>query len=165
MGGNNELKFGFGVPRASRPSSGSSYNGNMLVGVLNGTGPGEQVAKVFREPPGRQLRRQVLERLHRRRAVSKDRFTFNLGVRWDGQTAKNLDSEVPANATFSNLLPALAAPGDRRQRAWSGAHSRRASGLSYAFDESRKTVLRASYAGYSEQLAFGEVGRREPGRP
>ena len=29
-------------------------------------------------------------------------------------------------------------------------------GLSYALDDARKTVLRASYANYAEQLAFGD---------
>ena len=47
LGGNNELKFGFGY-RTVTTDSGSSYNGNQLVGVINGTGAGDRVAKVFR---------------------------------------------------------------------------------------------------------------------
>jgi hypothetical protein len=35
-------------------------------------------------------------------------------------------------------------------------------GLSYALDESRKTVLRASYANYAEQLSFGNVTDENP---
>jgi hypothetical protein len=154
LGGNNELKFGFGV-RSVTTESGSSYNGNMLVGVINGTEPGEQVAKVFRNRlvvnTGKYWSGYIGD------VLSKDRFTFNLGVRWDGQTAKNLDSQVPANATFPDLLPALVAPGDPDNlQDWSTFSPR--VGLSYAFDEARKTILRASYAGYYEQLSFGDVG-------
>ena len=35
-------------------------------------------------------------------------------------------------------------------------------GLSYALDESRRTIVRASYARYYQQLAFGDVARENP---
>ena len=55
--------------------------------------------------------------------LSKDRFTFNLGVRWDGQTAKNLDSQVPANAPSPTCFPPSFAPATPRTSR-TGARSR-----------------------------------------
>jgi hypothetical protein len=154
MGGNNELKFGFGV-RQVTTESGSSYNGNQLVGVINGTGPGDRVAKVFRNRlvvnTGKYWSGYIGD------VLTKNKFTFNLGVRYDKQFAKNLDSAIPGNATFPNLLPSITVPADPDNlQDWSSVSPR--VGMSFAFDEARKTVLRASYAGYYEQLSFGQVG-------
>ncbi|HEY6546260.1 MAG TPA: carboxypeptidase regulatory-like domain-containing protein [Vicinamibacteria bacterium] len=154
LGGNNELKFGFGY-RTVTTDSGSSYNGNQLVGVINGVGAGDRVAKVFRN-------RRVVNggkywSGYLGDVLSRGRFTANAGLRLDHQTAKNLESSVPANASFASLLPGLTVPADEQDlQNWTTLSPR--VGVSFALDEGRKTVLRASYASYYEQLAFGDVG-------
>ena len=163
MGGNNELKFGFGVPHGDDRQRQQLQRQPARSGVINADGRGRQVAKVVPQPPGGE-RRQVLERLPGRRA-HQGRFTANLGLRFDHQTAKNLESD----GALQRLLPEPASRPDRTPanagnlQNWTTFSPR--VGLSFALDEARKTVLRASYASYYEQLAFGDVGRREPVRP
>ncbi|HEY2945347.1 MAG TPA: hypothetical protein VGN09_23130, partial [Vicinamibacteria bacterium] len=87
---------------------------------------------------------------------TKDRWTINVGARWDLQTAKNLASEGEANKSFASVLPALKFGGnDKNIIRWNDISPR--VGVSYALDESRKTVLRASFARYASQLSYGNV--------
>lgn len=153
LGGNNELKFGFGYRDVST-SSLTHYNGNQLVGVINVPGDSSQNhAWVARDGPvnygGKYTSAYVGD------VLTKGRFTLNLGVRFDRQTARNLPSEAPANATFPDLVPALVYGGAENAIEWTDLSPR--AGFSYALDEERKTVLRASYARYASQLSFGDV--------
>ena len=155
MGGNNELKFGFGFRTVSTHSS-SHFNGNQLGGIING--PDDTVAYVWRDGitdySGKYWSGYFGD------VFTKNRFTFNVGARYDRQTARNLPSEAPANATFPNVVPAVVYPGSDNIIEWSTISPR--AGLSYALDSSRKTVLRASYANYAEQLSFGNVKEENP---
>jgi hypothetical protein len=82
-------------------------------------------------------------------------------VRYDQQNATNLESKGVANATFPNLLPEVVFPGaDGNLQDWKNISPR--VGLSYALDESRRTIVRASYARYYSQLAFGNVSVENP---
>lgn len=154
-GGNHQLKFGFGY-RDYTTTSITHYGGNQLVGVINS--PTDKIAWVARDGPvkygGTYTSAYVGD------VFSKDRFTFNAGVRWDGQTAKNLPSEAPANASFPNRVPALKFGGSDNLIDWSDISPR--VGMSYALDKARKTMLRASYAYYADQLSFGNVATENP---
>jgi hypothetical protein len=153
MGGNNELKFGFGY-RDVTTSSVSSYGGNQLVGVINSTtDPSENFAWVARDGVvnyGGKYSSAYLGEV-----FTKNRFTLNFGARWDRQTARNLASEAQANKSFPNAVPALKYTGGDDIIKWNDISPR--VGMGYALDESRKTVLRASYARYASQLSYGDV--------
>jgi hypothetical protein len=155
MGGNNELKFGFGFRKASTHSS-SHYNGNQLAGVLNG--PGEDIAYVWRDGitdyAGKYWSAYLGD------TFTKDRFTLTVGARFDRQTARNLPSEAPANKSLPNTMPAVRFDGSDDLIKWNAVSPRL--GLSYALDEARKTVLRASYSNYAEHLAFGNAAEQNP---
>jgi hypothetical protein len=156
LGGNNELKFGFGY-RDAETLSVSHFVGAQLGGFRDSEGGG--FAWVTRDGitnyGGKYLSAYLGD------VLSKDRFTLNLGLRFDRQTAKNMESSVDANASFPNLLPAISYAGDSGNVIeWSNFSPR--VGLSYALNESRKTVLRASYASYAEQLAFGNAAFVNP---
>jgi hypothetical protein len=155
MGGNNELKFGFGFRKNSTHSS-SHYNGNQLAGVIND--PTDTVAYVWRDGvtdyAGKYLSGYLGD------TFTKDRLTLTVGARFDRQTARNLPSEAPANATFPNTMPAVKYNGSDDLIKWNAVSPR--AGLTYALDEARKTVLRASYANYAEQLAFGNAAEENP---
>jgi hypothetical protein len=155
MGGNNELKFGFGFRDISTHSE-DHYNGTQLAGILNG--PGANIAYVWRDGikdySGKYLSGYLGD------VFTKNRFTLNLGARFDRQTAKNLPSESPANKSFGSVVPAAKYGGSEDLIKWNSISPR--VGLSYALDESRKTVLRASYANYAEQLSFGNVTDENP---
>jgi carboxypeptidase family protein len=150
MGGNNELKFGFGFRKNATHSS-SHYNGNQLAGIING--PDDKIAYIWRDGitdySGKYWSAYLGD------TYSKNRFTFNAGFRFDRQAARNLPSESPANASFPGLVPAATYGGSEDIIKWNSVSPRL--GMSYALDASRKTVLRASYANYAEQLAFGNV--------
>ena len=162
LGGNNELKFGFGVPHGDDGER-QHYNGNMLVGVINGTGPGEQVAKVFRN-------RLVVNTAGSTGAVTSATCSARTASPSTWACAGTARPPRTSTARFRRTQPSPtcfppSSPPATPRTSRTGARSRLGVGLSYAFDEARKTILRASYAGYYEQLSFGDGGRREPGRP
>ena len=156
MGGSHELKFGFSY-RDMKTNSATVWHGNQLYGYINSAT--NVVARVFRSYDlnygGKYFN------LYLGDMFTKDRFTFNFGVRYDQQNATNLESVAVANTTFPNLLPDAVFPGaDGDLQDWKNISPR--VGLSYALDESRRTIVRASYARYYEQLAFGNVSRENP---
>ncbi len=155
-GGNNELKFGFSY-RALTTNSQSNYNGNQLVGVINS--PTDVVAKVYRNGIinyGGHYASAYLGDV-----FTKNRLSVNVGARWDLQNAKNLPSEVPANVTLPKTVPAAKYDGNSDNIiSWNDISPR--VGLTYALDESRKTVVRASFARYASQLSYGDVSRENP---
>jgi hypothetical protein len=156
MGGSHELKFGFAY-RDMKTHSATVWQGSQLNGYINSAT--NRVARVVRgrdvNYSGKYLNAYVGD------MFTKDRFTFNLGIRYDGQKAKNDESSAPANASFPERLPAAVFQGnDDWLQDWSDFSLR--TGLSYALDESRRTIVRASYARYYEQLSFGNVTRENP---
>jgi len=149
FGGNNQLKFGFGY-RVATTNDTSHYTGNQLAGVVAG---GPYAAWVHRDAlphnEGRYASAYVGD------VLTRNRLTVNLGVRLDAQSAKNLATTIPANISFPNLAPAVNYAGSENLVDWKDLSPR--AGLSYALDESRKTVLRGSYANYAAQLSYGIV--------
>jgi len=151
MGGGHELKFGFGY-RSAKTLSTTAWGGNQLLGY--NFGGGYAYAKVIRDAKigtqGKYWSGYVGD------TFTKDRLTLNVGVRWDRQTADNSPLQVQANKSFPNLLPAVdtSALGLSLPQVEFTDFAPRA-GLTYALDESRKTLLRASYARYAAQLFNG----------
>lgn len=164
MGGSHELKFGFAW-RDYKTTSTSTVGGNQLVGYLEsdtGCAPGAahcgevEITRVGSYSySGKYYDAYVGD------TFTKDRFTLNVGVRWDQQKARNDPATVKANATFPNILPDLVYEGNSYDpidwKTWSPRL-----GMSYALDASRKTILRASYALYGNLLAFGDVATINP---
>jgi hypothetical protein len=159
MGGNHELKFGFGY-RDITTNSSSHYNGNGLTGEYYGpgTGGGSNIAYAYRDSAtsygGKYASFYIGD------VMTKDRFTFNLGLRIDKQSAKNLPSTSPANAAFPTRLPSLTYNGSDTLIDFLDLSPR--VGFSWALDEARKTVLRGSFARYGAQLSYGNVTYENP---
>ena len=159
MGGNHELKFGFGY-RKTTTNSVTHYNGNGLHGEYYGagTGGGDNTAYVSRDfvvnYGGKYMDAYIGD------VFTKNRFTFNIGVRIDKQTAQNLASEAPANVSFPSLLPAGKYAGGDNVFDFTDISPRL--GMSYSLDEARKTVLRASVARYGAQLSYGNATQVNP---
>jgi len=80
-----------------------------------------------------------------------DRLTVNAGLRFDYQQGANLPSKVGANLAFPTLLPAVDYAGDDSYpvtyRNWNPRV-----GLTYALGEKKKSLVRASYARFVDQL-------------
>ena len=164
MGGGHELKFGFAW-RDYKTTSGYELGGNQLVGYLESTtgcaggAPNCGTVELGRSEPyeytGTYWNAYIGD------VFTKDRFTFNIGVRWDLQTAINSAATVSGNKTFPNVLPDLVYEGNSKNMIEWTTWSPRL-GMSSALNESRRTIARASYARYGNLLAFGDVSEINP---
>src|SRR6185295_17056319 len=92
--------------------------------------------------------------------ISRNRMTLDLGLRYDQQWGKALPATIAANPAFPNLVPGVDFAGYDTPFTWKDFSPR--AGLTYALDESRKTVARASFARYAGQLETGTVGALNP---
>lgn len=82
--------------------------------------------------------------------ITMDRLTATVGVRYDDQKGSIMSSSVPANALYPAILPGASAPARNSVVHWQDWSPR--VGLTYAIGDTRKTLLRASYARYSNVL-------------
>ena len=154
--GNHEFKFGFGYKKAS-VSSQSGYPG----GVLNiytdlGAGNPEVLAQFTRdfnaEGDSNYWSAFIGDQ------ITRGRLTINLGARWDRQVSNLGAASVPANPfndfllaqTGLDLLGALTAEPIKAVTTWNSFTPR--AGITYALDENRKTIARASYAMFASQM-------------
>ena len=91
--------------------------------------------------------------------ISLDRLTVIAGVRFDHQESSLGASSVPAVPGIP-ILPALSAPAVSGVFKWNNAVPR--VGITYALDESRKSIVRASYAMFASQLPGSEASFVSP---
>ncbi len=82
-------------------------------------------------------------------------LTINAGVRYDVQEGRNNASTTPANPVIPDLLPQVVTFGSRQPFQWENFVPR--VGLTYALGKDNKTLLRASYSQYADQLGAGTV--------
>lgn len=153
MGGNHELKFGFGYRHSPNTSSGS-YGGNNIVAIHNNddpTDPTSRVAQVWRAGVVKFEANYTSAYLGD--TFTKGRMTWNAGLRFDRQTGQLSPSTAKANPLFPNLVPGLSFDGNVPGVEWNDVSPR--VGVTAALDEKRKTVVRASYARYAGQ--FGPI--------
>jgi len=146
MGGNHELKFGFGY-RHNPVHSLTRYAGNGSVAKRNSADDSKVL--LYRDRvahfKGTNLDFFVGD------TFTKGRMVVNAGVRYDHQTAANEASEAEAQRLIPDLFPAYRVdPSGIQGIAWNDLSPRIA--VTYALDEARKTVVRASYARYAGQL-------------
>jgi hypothetical protein len=87
-------------------------------------------------------------------------LTANLGIRYDKQTGENLSRSLPANRLFPSLLPAVSVSQGDIGFDWTDVTPRL--GLTYALGAERKTLLRASYSRFADQLGAGTSSQLNP---
>lgn len=92
--------------------------------------------------------------------VAIGNFTANLGLRYDRQGGEIVDTTVDANPVFPELLPSASVAGRDSGFRWDTISPRL--GLTYALGPERKTLLRASYSRYADQLATNFAGWLHP---
>ena len=85
----------------------------------------------------------------------RGRLTANAALRFDRSTASMLESAQRANPGFPALLPAIVAPAEDNLITFNLLSPR--IGVSYALDDSGRTLLRASYGMFGSQLGSGTV--------
>jgi hypothetical protein len=146
----HELKFGAGYrvvevgSLSSVPGGGETCCGNLLFLTRSGiTNFRSKYTSAFLQD-----------------TLTGGRLTANLGVRYDRQQGRNLPTLVPANEAFPDLLPAVSDPGGEIGFQWTDVVPRL--GVTWAVDEKRKTLLRASYSRYADQLDTLTAGWLDP---
>lgn len=97
-------------------------------------------------------------------AVTMDRLTINVGVRWDRQYGNNNPTTILGNPTpefaAAGIAPTVVYAGASKPFTWNDWQPR--VGLTYAFGTNRTTVLKASYARYAEALGTNTTGQINP---
>ncbi|HEY0556479.1 MAG TPA: TonB-dependent receptor [Thermoanaerobaculia bacterium] len=92
--------------------------------------------------------------------LSLGSLTANVGLRYDRQGGKNLASSANANPVFPELLPAIHYAGQSAGFSWNTLTPRL--GLTYALGAEKKTLVRASYSRFADQLGTGTAGFLNP---
>lgn len=147
--GAHELKFGFSYRKVDVTSS-SVYPGGGLIMIA--TGYPNYAAQLIRDlnvDAGAKYMSGYLSD-----TWSKDRLTLNAGVRWDRQAASLNSVSVPEVPLAPRLLPALTGTAASNVVVFNSFTPR--VGLTYALDESRRTIARASYSMFASQMASNQ---------
>jgi hypothetical protein len=84
-------------------------------------------------------------------------LTANLGVRYDQQSGENVSVTLRASPHLPTVLPQVTTPGGDIGFEWADITPRL--GLTYALGAERKTLLRASYSRFADQLGSGAAGQ------
>jgi hypothetical protein len=89
-------------------------------------------------------------------AITFDRLTLNLGIRWDRQSSSVQAYAQEGNSVLPNLLPDLTGQAADDVIVWNSFTPR--VGFSYALTDDRKTIARGSYGTFASQLNAGAGG-------
>jgi hypothetical protein len=141
----HDFKFGFGYRRTDIYSQ-TLYPGNGAVAYENSAT--DFRARLYREGAG--TNRAEYLNFYLGDTMAFDRLTVDLGLRYDQQGGKALPSQTQANAGFPTLVPGIDFPGYEAPFTWRNVSPR--AGITYALDEDRKTILRASFSRNAGQL-------------
>jgi hypothetical protein len=159
----HEIKAGFGW-RNAPISSETFWPGNGILGreqqiVRAGVCPtGCAAADVFR--PGLVSLEYTYWNGFLSDTITAQNLTVTLGVRYDNQYGSNTASTVSGNPLFPNLVPGKVYNGSDKDFTWETFQPR--VGVNYALGKERKTLLRASYARYADQLGGSIVSWNNP---
>ena len=151
--GRHEVKFGFGYRTADVDST-SLIPGTVGVPGVNGIvtyhdGYPNMIAEVGvwndnTSASGKYSSAYVGD------TISWDRLTMNVGLRWDRQTSSVNALAQRGNPVLPTLLPDITGQPAKDALDWTSITPR--IGITYALDDARKTLARASYGSFAAQL-------------
>jgi len=154
----HELKFGAGYREAEVTSLtrwgglGVLYNGPAFFGTS------DNVLGLARDGGPDVLNKYTQAYLQDTLTVGN--LTANFGLRYDKQGGENKDRSIRANQALPSVLPALNYQGGDIGFEWTNITPRL--GLTYALGAERKTLLRASYSRFADQLGSGVASWLNP---
>lgn len=153
----HELKFGYSYRTAEETSLwGAPGNGLVTDGS---SGPGSEVSALAWRDSVVSVKTEYTS-FWVQDTFTTDRLTVNIGLRYDQQEGENSTSNAPASGFAPDLLPALNFAGNKPDFEFSDIVPRL--GLTYALGEDRKTLLRASYSHFADQLGTALVTEVNP---
>jgi hypothetical protein len=145
-----ELKFGFSY-RTTNVDSVSSWPGNGNYGDLAD----------FSQPVAVMTRQAVVNSTMKywsgylSDTLTFGNLTINAGVRYDAQQGNNRAATTPGNPVIPDLLPTVTTPDAGTSFKWENVVPR--IGATYALGQDKKTLLRASYSQYADQLGANAI--------
>ncbi len=150
----NELKYGAAYRTAEQSSLFSFQAGGLEIALA----PDFNLLAITRD--ARPKTKTEYTSAYLQDTVSRGNLTANIGLRYDRQGGKSLASTVGANPVFPELLPEIHYGGQDAGFTWTNITPR--VGLTYALGAQRKTLLRASYSRFADQLGNGTAGFLNP---
>ncbi|HSG39348.1 MAG TPA: hypothetical protein VLE27_06895, partial [Thermoanaerobaculia bacterium] len=151
----HELKFGAGLREATVDSRTAWGGFGVLLNGPTQVGTPINLLAVARE--GRPSITTEYTSAYVQDTLTVGNLTANFGLRYDLQEGTNNASTLPAApGPFASVLPSLNTPGGDIGFEWEDVTPR--IGLTYALGAERKTLLRASYSRFADQLAQGTAG-------
>jgi hypothetical protein len=148
--GKHEIKFGFSW-RKTPVDSNSAVVGNNIITYWAGYPNlgGAVQYNYLQSTVGKYTQGFVTD------TISLNRLTVVAGIRFDHQTSSIQAYTTPAVAGFTQFLPAVNTPAQDNVYDLNTIAPR--VGVTYAVDDSRKTVLRASYGMFAAQLPANQA--------
>jgi hypothetical protein len=148
--GRHEVKFGFSWRKAVVESQ-SIYPGSKAISIHIGYPDIFVIANrdFASNTEGRYTSAYVGD------TISLDRMTINLGVRVDHATSSVTPATVAGSVLLPDILPGTSAPGVKNPYDFTTVTPR--FGVTYALNESRKTLARASYSMFASQLGAAQA--------
>jgi hypothetical protein len=148
-GGDHALKIGYRW-RSAHSVSLNHFGGNAVARFTNGA---PNSVDIYRD--GNSVSHLDTHALYIQDTFTRNRFTLNLGLRWDRQDDKALAATVPASPMALQTLPAVNFPGADAGVAWNDISPRL--GMTYDLTGDGRTVLQASYSMYYGQMSPGQL--------
>jgi len=145
FGGSHEIKAGFEY-RVTPVTSLSGYGAGMLLAYDDG-----EPAEAWLTGDANFHYRGLRTSFYLMDIFNRNRWTFNIGMRFDRQWGNNTASVGPANPIIPDLIPDLDYPGGDAPFTWSNFVPRL--GMTYDVFGDGKTILRANFAMYADQLS------------
>jgi hypothetical protein len=141
----HDVKFGFGYRKTDIVSQ-TLYPGNGAVAYEKSAT--DFRARLYREGAG--ANRAEYLNFYLGDTIAMDRLTLDLGLRYDQQGGQALPSQTLPNAGFPDLVPGIDFAGYDAAFTWRNISPR--VGVTYALDEARQTILRASLSRNAGQM-------------
>ena len=154
FGGSHEIKAGFEY-RVTPVTSLSGYGAGMLLAYDDG-----EPAEAWLTGDANFHYRGVRTSFYLMDTFNLDRLTFNVGIRYDRQWGNNTSSLGEGNPIIPDLIPDLDYTGADAPFTWSNFVPRL--GMTYDIFGDGKTILRASFAMYADQLSAYTVTYNNP---
>ena len=126
FGGSHDLKYGIGWRRVEA-ASGTLWPGNMILAIERAN---NLQAQVFRQGYGGN-RAQYVD-FYVGDTLSRNRWTLDLGLRFDRQNGEALPSETLPSAAFPTVVPGVVFAGYKTPFTWNDWSPR--AGFTYALD-------------------------------
>jgi len=152
LGGSHEFKVGFSYRRFDNDSS-TRYPGNKVVADEY-----NEIAWITRDSHAKTRNKYLA--FYAGDTYTRGRLTANIGFRYDRQNGELLPVSVGANPLFPDILPGVSVAAIESPFTWSNFSPRL--GMTYDLLGDGKTILRANFARYADQLPVRPLWRQSP---